>query len=68
MGSRDMTDYNVHVVRLSDKAVLVKHDADDDDDDAFWLPLSQIEGGDNVTPGEGAILGVPDWLAREKHM
>jgi hypothetical protein len=55
--------YTLHKHHETAKAWLVSETGDKDD--AFWLPLSQIEIIDDETD-EAVTLDVPRWLA-EKH-
>jgi hypothetical protein len=54
--------YTFHKHHETDKAVLVSETGDKDD--AFWLPLSQIEIIDDEND-EAAIPAVPEWLAKK---
>lgn len=57
--------YTLHRHHEMDRAILVSETGDKDD--AFWLPLSQIEIVDGDPNDETVvILDVPRWLA-EKH-
>ena len=55
--------YTLHKHHETAKARLVSETGDKDD--AFWLPLSQIEIIDDETD-EAVILDIPRWLA-DKH-
>ena len=53
----------VYVVRITDKAVLVKDDPWGEYE--AWLPKSQIYC-DDIRPGKDAEITMPEWLAVEK--
>lgn len=61
MTRSNIIDLDLIIVRLTDKAALVK---DTEDADAIWLPLSQIELDGN--PGSVGTVSLPDWLAQER--
>ena len=55
--------YTLHKHHETAKAWLVSDTGEKDD--AFWLPLSQIEIIDDEAD-EAVVLDVPNWLAEEK--
>lgn len=53
---------NCDVVRLTERAVLVKYDGA-----TVWLPLSQIDDPDRLEEGDkGITVSITEWLANEK--
>ena len=62
MGKSDLLDMTLHLHFKTDKSIKVSDDGDEDN--AVWLPLSQIE----LEPKGGALVEVtlPEWLAIEK--
>jgi hypothetical protein len=46
------------------QAILVSEDGDEDN--AVWLPKSQIESEDNWIPGEVVVFSCPQWLAQKR--
>ena len=58
----EMIEMELHVHHETERAVLVS--PTDDEDDAVWLPLSQVLP-DYDAAGYGTFL-VPEWLAKEK--
>jgi hypothetical protein len=79
MGSRDadaneLWPFRGTVVAETDKAILFQDEDMIDEDDAVWLPKSQIEYWDgeypDVAPSKiarpGLTVGVPLWLAEAK--
>lgn len=72
--SQELLTFEGRVLADTDKAILFQEEGLIGEDDAVWLPLSQIEfwGGDypERTPNQlfkpRAEVGVPRWLAEEK--
>ena len=62
MGNSDLLDMTVKLHAMTDRAVRVSDDGDDEN--AVWLPLSQIEV--LKRPGGIAIVTLPEWLALDK--
>ncbi|UWQ30218.1 hypothetical protein [Leisingera sp. M523] len=61
MTHSNIIDLDLIIVRLTDKAALVKGA---EDADAIWLPLSQIEL--DGEPGAVGTVSLPDWMAQER--
>lgn len=51
---------DIEVIRLTDKAMLIEHD----DLGEVWLPISQVECGDEIEEGYTGELRVKEWLAK----
>lgn len=67
MSRNDMIDIGVIIIRDedTDHAILVSETGDEDD--AVWLPRSQIEYARNTVCMGGEItITMPGWLAKEK--
>jgi len=61
--------YNLVMFHETPKAYLVgREPSDRDDDNAFWLPKSQVDAGPFVQKDgiEWSELMIPQWLAEEK--
>ena len=61
-GKSDLIDLTVALHMMTDKAARVSLDGEDDE--AVWLPLSQIEV--LKRPKGQAVVTLPEWLAHEK--
>ncbi len=62
MSKRDIHTFKMKIHHETDAAILMSDTGDEDD--AVWLPKSQIEYEDRV---DGYVLvEVPEWLAEDK--
>jgi hypothetical protein len=61
----ELTDIEVFVHHRTASAALVSDDGDDDN--AVWLPLSQIELDPDVDRGKTTLTG-PTWLLQSKEL
>ena len=64
--SKQVHDLTVNYVTHTNSAIKVRYDGD-----THWLPISQIEIGDDLDElslGDKIEISVPDWLAVEKEM
>lgn len=59
MTKSNIIDLHVHIHHKTEKAVLVSDDGDEEN--AVWLPLSQVE----LEPRERTVT-LPEWLAQDK--
>lgn len=60
----NVADYDLLYIGQTDRALHVRRS---EDDEAFWLPKSQIEFEDKEYRRHEAVqVAIPDWLA-EKH-
>lgn len=58
----------MHVHHLTDRAVRVSDDGEDEH--AVWLPLSAVEVtvGSLKKTGSTVVIEVPEWLAEERRL
>lgn len=61
----EMVDFTGTVLVNTGRAILVYDPDLMDQDDAVWLPLSQVERYDGET-GEGCSFTLPGWLAEDR--
>jgi hypothetical protein len=66
MGKFDKMQFTVIVHAVTERALLVSTDGDEEE--AVWLPLSQIDYPPNVGKGDEAEISVPQWLADDKEL
>ena len=61
----NVADYELiwHNESPSGKAILVSRS---EEDEPFWLPISQVEYERKKAPSKIVVVSIPDWLA-EKH-
>ena len=60
-------EFEVEVVAVSEKAVLVRLNDDAGDPLEVWVPKSQLlPGSEPVEKGEVGPIWIPTWLARQK--
>lgn len=60
--------YKVYVIETTGKAILCTLEEDEEGENEFWLPMSQIEVTDIDHKNSIWTVDVPDWLAEEKGM
>lgn len=65
MGARAPYAFFVKRLHETKQAILI---TDADDDDAVWLPKSQIEVKDEKEKEDGTyiLIEIPEWLAQDK--
>ena len=62
--SRGKITLSLMLLRQTDLAVLVE----DEDQTQAWLPKSQIEIEDQLTPGDVVDVVLPTWLAQQSDL
>ena len=54
----------LHLHAATDRAIYVSDDGEEDN--AVWLPRSQIDVDENAEIGETTSIEVPEWLAKRE--
>lgn len=64
MSKSNLEDVEVFVHAMTERAVLVS--TDEDEDNAVWLPKSQIEVDEDAIAGKTTTITAPEWLLQDR--